>query len=105
MNAPVDDEHKIEIGDYVEVVNTNDEFEDLIGVVEDFYDSEGKSCQSDRKEALCVIRIPLQRQDQAMMRLVGVNFITPYVRHELKTNEELCLFTKDKLEWFDPNEL
>lgn len=105
MVLPPEDDHNIQLRDYVEVVNTDDEFEGLIGVVEDFYDEDNNSCSPGQKGAVCLVRIPLMKRDQAAMRLSGVNFITSYVRLELRNNDELCLFPLNKLEWFDPNEL
>jgi hypothetical protein len=108
MSIPMGSEEeprRLKRKDYVTIIGTNDEWEDLIGVVDDILDSDGNSCQRNKIGTSCLVRIPLSRSNQAPLRLVGVNFITPYVRHELRQNEDVCLFMMKHLEWVDPDDL
>lgn len=85
----------ITVGCYVQVVDTSDEFEDLIGIVEAFLE--------ETKEV--TVYIPLSREAQKRRRLDEVNELTPYAKHELRQADGRRNFKRKNLEWFDPEEL
>lgn len=99
------DERGIARLDYVAVIETDDEWDGLIGTVEDFFDDLGASCSPETKGAVVLVRIPTSKRSQAALRLEQVNFLTPYVRKELQSHDDLHLFLRKHLEWFDPNDL
>ena len=92
-------------GSYVQVCYTDDEYEGLIGIIEDFYYENDNSCSQSHPGAICVVRFPLSRRERMQRKMVGVNFFTDYVRYQLVLNDGLDLFKKDKLEEIDPNDI
>lgn len=104
-NRPEMTDRQVAKGDYVEIVDTSDEWESLIGIVEDFYDDQGQSCPVTHKEAVALVRIPTTKRGQVTLRLQDVNFLTSFVRQELNLHDELRIFPLKNVEWFDPNDL
>lgn len=96
----------LKIGKYGQVVCTDDEWEDLIGIVENFYDAENNKCSID--EAVFIeLYFPLDHKDQKQFRLTDVNEFTSYVRGQLRSrdNEEGKIFPIESVEAFDENNL
>lgn len=100
-NAPV----FLKVGDYVQIVDTDDESEDLIGVIDEIFDDDGNSVKSTKFGRDVAVFIPLSRKDQEQHNLLSVNEIGSYVRQELRLNEGLLKVRSENLEWFDPDEL
>ena len=93
-------------GDYVEIANTTDEWEGIIGVVEEFYTEIGDFCKfNDPGVFFAQIRIPTRKSDQRPLRLWGVNHLTGYVLYELRNNDDIKLVKVSCLEYVDEEEL
>src|SRR4051812_1481988 len=90
--------------DYVSI-ETDDEWDGLIGIIEDFLDAEGNSVSASDVTSRVMIRIPLTRQGQNSYRLLRVNFLTDYVRILLRENNENVIMPREKVEYFDPADL
>jgi hypothetical protein len=89
---------------YAEIVETADEFEGLIGVVEDFLDEEGNSQRMHGPETRCVVlHVPTHPDTQANLRLRDVNELTSYVRAQLRREDDRLCFPSAQLAWFDPD--
>ena len=89
----------LRIGDYVSVQNTDDEWEDLVGILENFCNGDGETLRRDSEKAThAEVRFPLSRSVQHALRLNGVNFFTDYVRVQLRLNNELEMFSLSSLE-------
>lgn len=91
--------------DYVLVVETNDEWDGLVGVIDDFLDENGQSCLLSGPNVSCLVRIPVTRRTQRQLRMIGVNHLTDYVLRELRLHDELRLFPLAHLEWISADEL
>lgn len=89
---------------YVCVVDTNDEWEDAIGVVEDILLGDA-SVPASSEGCEIIVFFPLLREDIQQLKLVGVNFFTAPCRHELRKNAGMKLFPVKNLEFLDPAEL
>lgn len=93
-------------GDYVEIIDTADEWEGLIGIVEEFYTEVGEFCKfNDPGLFFAQIRIPTRKTDQRPLRLWGVNHLTGYVLYELRSNDDIKLVKVSCLEYIDEEEL
>ena len=90
--------------DFIKVVDTMDEWEELIGRVEEFVDAEGGSHTELKEGFLAKVFFPTKQSDQRSLRLVGVNFFTPYIRHLLREQEGYHFLEMKNLEWVDPDE-
>jgi hypothetical protein len=95
----------INLGCYVQVVDTSDEFEDLIGVVEGFLNAEGEPTKKLAEAKEVTVYIPLSREGQKRRHLEGVNEFTAYAKHVLRENDGRRNFKLANLEWFDEDEL
>ena len=91
--------------DYVQVLDTSDEWEDLIGIVEALYDAQGVPCRSGSRVMTAEVRFPLSPTSQYATRLVGVNFFTDYVRNQLRLNNEVSIIPVKNLEVIDKDDL
>lgn len=91
--------------DYVQVVDTQDEWEDLIGIVDMLYDAHGNPCRAGRHVKTAEVRFPLSRGAQYAAHLIGVNFFTDYVRTCLRRSNEFQEFAVTNLERVDRDEL
>lgn len=91
--------------DYVAVIDTSDEWEDLIGKIEEFMAPDGSLHQEFQPGFRVVVFFPINRDDIRSARLVGVNRFTSFVRQHLRTYEGKQVFDIIKVEWFDPNDL
>ena len=91
--------------DYAAIVETNDEFEDLIGIVDEIYDSKGDICKDTRTGTRVALRIPLTREEQKLTRLYGVNDITRYARQQVQLNDGCLLINTSNLEIVNPEDL
>lgn len=96
---------QIRCNDYVEVLETLDEWEGLVGIVEELFDINKQPCADSQEACFATVRFPLRHDGQKAVRLYGVNHFTDYVRKQLKAQEELEIFSLTVLEWLDPDEL
>lgn len=87
------------------MLNTDDEWEELIGIVETLYNSAGAPCRAGAAATTAEVRFPLSRSSQYSMRLTGVNFFTDYVRTQLRMNDEVQMFSMENLEVVDRDNL
>lgn len=90
---------------HVRVIDTLDEWEDLIGVVEEFMNSDGTTTDKFQVGQQVIVFFPLSREDIRLTKLVGVNTFTSFCRFELKQHEGLRAFAVKHLELVDPAEL
>lgn len=91
---------------YVEIVNTDDEWENLIGLVEEFYTESGDLCTYDDPLAFFVqVRFPTNRTEQKQMLLFGVNHFTGYVLYELRNSDDIKLVNIKNLEYINSEDL
>lgn len=96
----------LKIGDYVSVIESRDEWEDLIGVIDDILDADGESVfESHQRAVRIVVMFPVGQKARKQTRLDEVNEYTPFVLYHLKSNNSRQDFPLRNLEWFDPKEL
>ena len=100
---PTSEDHPLRLKDYAEVVDTRDEWEGLIGVVEEFVDENELPVRADSpRVAGVIVHVPTRGSGSAVQRLRDVNELTSYVRGQLRTNDDRQCFAPSKLAWFDP---
>ncbi len=101
MDAPSQAQSRLAVSDYVEVVNTDDEWESLIGIIDsissDNFSTDGFLSVS--------VYFPLRETTQYSLRLKGVNFFTDYIRLTLRQNGEIQIFSEENLEIVDEDSL
>jgi len=96
--SPEEDDWTPAVGDYVEISGTEDEWEGVIGVLEEHHPA-----TEETKEEWTVF-VPLEKSDIRARRMVGVNFLTGYVRFMLRGNEGRVRIPTINLERADPAE-
>lgn len=96
-SSPVtDEEWKPSPGDYVSIIDTGDEWEGVIGVLEEHIEA-----TEDHKESWTVF-VPTSSAEVKARRMVGVNDLTDYVRYELRENQNRVRIQPHNLERVDP---
>ena len=95
-------------GDIAEIVDTHDEWEGLLGLVDDFLDEDGARCRSDHANLSCVVlQVPTGRGEAVrgsnLRRLYEANELTSYVKSQLRTEDDRCCRPSTQLAWYDPN--
>lgn len=101
-----DDSEPLKLGDYVVVVDTRDEWEDLIGILDGFRDAFGEPVpQGSVRAKFGHIRFPVSRESLREARLDSVNEYTKFVVYELKQNNYHQDILLQNLEWFDQDDL
>ena len=91
------------VDDYAEVVDTHDEFEGLIGIVEEFLDEEGDARRADCQLVTQVILHIPTRATAGQRRLLEYNEPTSYVRAQLRAEDDRRCFPCAHVAWFDPD--
>ena len=91
--------------DYVSVVDTSDEWEDLIGKVEEFMDAEGATSPTYVDGMSVVVFFPTSTSEIRQHRMVGVNHFTAYVRYCLSEQSNKHVLPLKNVEWVDPQDL
>lgn len=99
------DEAGIKRKDFVEVIGTNDDWESLIGVVDEFMLSDGEIVNKYEPGARAVVYFPLRSGDAYASKLRSVNMLTGLVKQHLQQYEGKQVFDLDQLEVIDPEEL
>ena len=94
----------LSINDYAVIVDTDDEWEGLIGVIHEIYDKSGYNVPTTRFGQNVVLWIPTDKEEQKRFNLLEVNTLTSYVRQELNFFDELRAVPKENLEWVDSND-
>lgn len=100
-----EEEGEIKLRSYVSVVDTNDEWEGLIGRVEEFMSSEGILRTEKQEGDRAVVFFPLAQEEQRRLRMAGVNTYPSFVRLHLQQHEGKQVFNFDNLEEVDPEDL
>lgn len=96
---------KFKNGDYVSVINTRDEWEDLIGIVEEFMDPEGVIKNDYEEGDRIVVFFPFTCDDIKEAKLEGLNYFNSFVKAHLRKHEGKQVFEPKNLESFDKEEL
>jgi hypothetical protein len=78
-------------GPFVEVVDTGDEWEGLVGIVETLYDSKMQECSA-AVAAKVLVFFPVRACDVRYHGFVGINSYTQYVQSELLKQDGLQIF-------------
>lgn len=91
--------------DYICVVDTCDEFEDLIGIVEEFLLPNGECGPRWVPGSRVIVYFPYTISEIRQTKLRGVNTFTSFVRMQLHRDEGRVIFDTQKLEYFDPENL
>ena len=91
--------------DYVVIIETKDEWEDLIGKVEEFMSDDGDLHNDFRHGDRVVVFFPINREDIYLLRLVGINNFPKLAAHHLRQFQGKQVFENRSVEWFDSNEL
>lgn len=93
-----DDDWKPSPGDYVAICDTNDEWEGVIGVLEEVIP------ETSEEEERWILFVPLSTGEIKARRMVGVNDLTNFVRFELRQNNGRTRIYTKNLERVDPAE-
>ena len=103
--ASRDEAPKFKRRNYVAVVDTNDEWEDLIGKIDEFMDANGTLVPEWSEGCRAVVFFPTLREDIAAADLVSVNQFTSFVREHLKRHQNQQVFEITNLELVNPDDL
>ncbi len=104
--TPRNESDPLKVGDYVTIIDTRDEWEDLVGILIGFRDANDELAPAGSARAKWAsIRFPVSKASLRETRLDGVNEYTSYVVYQLKQNNFLQTFPIAKLEWFDKEDL
>ena len=105
MDSPTPERAFLKQRDYAAIIDTNDEFEDLIGIVDEVFNDEGESVKDTNSGSKVALRIPLTREEQKTFNLYGTNEITRYARQQIILNNGCLLVDIKNLESFNPEDL
>lgn len=101
-----DDKGAIFIGSYVQVINCEDEWDELIGIVDDLLDSDLNPVDDGKEWNVCLVYFPTSRRGQEKHNLVGVNHFFKTVASELSCSDSRKMFNREMLvEIDDPEDL
>lgn len=95
----------LRVGIYVRVVSNDDEWEDLIGIVDEFLDCNLEEIDSFVEDCLCLVYFPVSRSSQERCNLAGVNDYPGTVIAELKRSEFRKVFDIKALEEVNPEHI
>jgi hypothetical protein len=91
-------------GLYVRVATT-DEWEDLIGIIEEFLDSNLDPIDEPQQGGKCLVYFPISRRAQQSCNLAGVNDYPETVLNDLRGCNSRKVFDLADLQEFDPNNI
>lgn len=91
--------------DYVRVIDTLDEWEGLIGRIEEFSAPDCTTHDVYAEGDKIIVFFPYLKDDVRTAKLVGVNVFPGLVMVHLRQYEGKQLFEPSLLEWVDPEEL
>ena len=99
------EEATFRVGNYVRIIDTCDEWQDLIGVVEEFMGPDGNLHPRLQKDDRIVVLFPTDKKEIRSLRLTGVNLFSRFVLFHLKQYEGKQHFDLSSVEMLDPDEL
>lgn len=90
---------------YVRVINTGDDWEELIGVVDGHLDENLESVDDPVPNGRVLVFFPRKRSTQEKLGLFGVNEFTDFVLEVLRERDSRHHFEPQNLEVVDPDEI
>lgn len=83
-------------GQYAQICGTADEWEDVIGILEE------RVLGEEDEEEHWILYVPTAKSDLRSRRMIGVNDLTDYVRYQLSHGDNRINVSPKNLERVDP---
>jgi len=91
--------------DHVRVVFTDDEWESMIGVIEEFMYNDGTTSSKYLSGCEIIVYFPTDKDEMRSCKLTGVNIFTSFVKQHLRIFDGLKNFEPQFLEIVDISDL
>lgn len=91
--------------DYVSIIDTSDEWEGLIGKVDEFMSADGSTHPSYVEGDQVILHMPTKTSEIRACRMVGINHFTAYVRYCLNQQENRHILSLKNVEWVNPEDI